>query len=89
MNSDTEELWYKITPETGRELYVHNYYVIHIPFISTNGYSGISPVSVLHDTIEYAENIKKVFCKAAGAGSKCGGCFRGPGEFVPNRRKWI
>ncbi len=63
MNSDTEELWYKITPETGRELYVHNYYVIHIPFISTNGYSGISPVSVLHDTIEYAENIKKFSVK--------------------------
>ena len=63
MNSDTEELWYKITPETGRELYVHNYYVIHIPFISTNGYSGISPVSVLHEHHRVCGKYKKFSVK--------------------------
>lgn len=59
MNTDTGELWYQITPETGQEFYIHNYYMLHIPFISTNGYSGISPVSVLQDTIGYSESIKR------------------------------
>lgn len=51
------ELWYRITPETGPEFYVHNYYVIHVPFISTNGYSGVNPVSVLYDTLKYSDDI--------------------------------
>lgn len=53
------ELWYRITPEKGAEFYVNNYYVIHVPFISTNGYSGVNPVSVLYDTLNYSDNINK------------------------------
>lgn len=59
MDTDSSELWYRILPEKGKEFYVHNYYVIHVPFISTNGFSGINPVSVLFDTLDYAENIQK------------------------------
>lgn len=59
MDEESGELWYRISPEKGSEVYVHNYYVLHIPFISTNGYSGINPVSVLFDTISYSENIQK------------------------------
>lgn len=59
MEKDKGELWYKITPEEGAEFYVHNFYIIHVPFISTNGYSGVNPVSVLHDTLEYSENIEE------------------------------
>lgn len=62
METTSGELWYKIAPEEGTEFYVHNFYIIHIPFISTNGYSGVSPVAVLHDTLEYSENIQ-VFSK--------------------------
>jgi len=51
------ELWYRITPEKGREYFVHNYYVIHVPFLSTNGYTGINPVAVLFDTLSYSDNI--------------------------------
>lgn len=40
-------------------MYVHNYYVVHIPFLSTNGYTGVNPVSVLYDTISYSENIQQ------------------------------
>lgn len=60
MDLDGGELWFRITPQQGgQEYYVHNYYVLHIPFISTNGYAGVNPVSVLYDTLQYAENIQK------------------------------
>lgn len=59
MDQESGELWYRISPEQGNEIYVHNYHVLHIPFISTNGYSGINPVTVLFDTISYSESIQK------------------------------
>lgn len=59
MDTDSGELWYRINPEQGGETFlVHNFHVLHIPFISVNGYSGVNPVSVLHDTLEYADNIQ-------------------------------
>lgn len=58
METNSRELWYRITPEQGKEFYVHGFYVIHVPFISTNGYSGVNPVSVLYDTLSYSENIQ-------------------------------
>lgn len=63
LDDESGELWYQITPEKGPVFYVHNFYVIHVPFISTNGYSGISPVSVLHDTMEYSDNIQTFSAK--------------------------
>lgn len=59
LNEDSNELWYEIRPERGEPYYIHSYYVIHIPFISTNGYSGINPVSVLLDTLQYAGAMRK------------------------------
>lgn len=58
MDRESRELWYCITPEDAESFYVHNYYIIHIPFLSTNGYSGVNPVSVLFDTLDYSENIQ-------------------------------
>jgi len=63
MDQDSGELWYQIQTDKGKVLYVHNWYMIHVPFISTNGYTGVNPVSVLYDTINYAENIQ-AFSKA-------------------------
>ena len=63
LDTDSGELWFRITPEDGNEFYVHNFYVIHVPFISTNGYSGINPVSVLFDTLQYAESIQTFSAK--------------------------
>ena len=59
MDTASRELWYQIQPEMGEAYYIHNYYVLHIPFISTNGYSGINPVDVLFDTLAYSGAIKK------------------------------
>ena len=56
------ELWYRISPDPTRgkssgDFYVHNFYILHVPFISTNGFSGINPISVLHSTLQYADAI--------------------------------
>lgn len=60
METESMELWYRVTPRDGKEqMYIHNYYMIHVPFISTNGYKGISPIAVLQDTLEYAELVQK------------------------------
>ena len=58
MEAESQELWYRITPEFGKEYYIHNYYMIHVPFISTNGYIGVNPVSVLFDTLGYSDKIQ-------------------------------
>ncbi len=58
LEEKSNELWYKITPENGAEYYIHNFYVIHLPFISSNGYSGVNPVSVLFNTLTYQTAIQ-------------------------------
>lgn len=57
-DSDTGELWYKITPDKGEHYFLHSFYVLSVPFISTNGYSGINPVSVLLNTLSYNDEIQ-------------------------------
>jgi HK97 family phage portal protein len=63
LETESGELWYQIQPEEGQAFLVHSYYVLHIPFISTNGYTGISPVSVLLDTLKYADGIQTFSAK--------------------------
>lgn len=58
IEKESKELWWKITPEEGTDFFVHDYYMVHVPFISTNGIGGISPVSVLFDTLSYSEDIQ-------------------------------
>ena len=59
LNEESGELWYRITPEHGESFFIHNYYMVHIPFLSTNGFQGVNPVSVLFDTLNYSEQIQK------------------------------
>ena len=57
LETDSGELWYKIVPETGQAYYLHNFYIIHIPFLSTNGIKGVNPVQVLLNTLLYNDEI--------------------------------
>ena len=59
----SRELWWRVQPDEGSEMYVHDWHMIHVPFISTNGIGGISPVSVLFDTLKYSENIQEFNAK--------------------------
>lgn len=58
LTEDTKELWYRILTEDGREIYLHNFYLLHFQFASASGFSGVNPVSVLFNTLGYADNIK-------------------------------
>lgn len=59
LERESQELWYRVVPEEGSEFYIHNFYMIHIPFISTNGYIGVNPVKVLLNTLKYADDVQK------------------------------
>lgn len=58
LEEGSQELWFKLTPERGAEYFIHNFYIIHVPFISTNGYAGVNPVSVLFNTLSYNDEIQ-------------------------------
>jgi HK97 family phage portal protein len=58
MEEDSRELWYRIGLDDGREIFLHNWYVLHLPFLTSDGYTGINPVSVLYDTLSYSEDIQ-------------------------------
>jgi HK97 family phage portal protein len=58
LETESGELWYRITPENGNIYYLHSFYIIHIPFISTNGIKGVNPVRVLFDTLTYNDQIQ-------------------------------
>lgn len=60
LEKSSNEVWYKVTPDEGKEIYYHSWYIIHIPFISTTGQSkSISPVSVLCNTLDYNEKMQQ------------------------------
>ncbi len=58
MELNTKELYYRVSSDQG-EYILHNSYLIHVRFASANGIIGINPVTVLHDTLSYSDNVKK------------------------------
>ena len=87
METNSRELWYRITPEQGKEFYVHGFYVIHVPFISTNGYSGVNPVSVLYDTLSYSENIQTFSVKQLDQGVNAAIVLEAPANLGETQKK--
>ncbi len=58
MEEDSRELWYQVQLDNGQSLYLHNWYVLHLPFLTSDGIHGVNPVSVLFDTLSYSEDIQ-------------------------------
>lgn len=87
MEQDSGELWYKISPEKGRDYYIHNYYMIHVPFISTNGYSGVNPVSVLQNTMDYSQNIQVFSVKQLDQGVNAAIVLEAPANLGETQKK--
>ena len=87
MERDSGELWYRIVPEAGPEMYVHNYYVLHVPFISTNGFSGVNPVSVLCDTLKYSDSIQAFNVKQLEQGVNAAIVLEAPGNLGEEQKK--
>lgn len=83
------ELWWKIQPDEGPEMYVHDFYMVHVPFISTNGIGGISPVSVLFDTLKYSENIQEFNAKQLEQGVNSAIVLEAPANLGQDQKKAV
>ncbi len=59
-NPETQEVWYTIILDDGRQVTVHNSYVIALHHMSTDGVTGISPIEVLGATLKYDRQIQSV-----------------------------
>lgn len=59
INTDTKELWYRVSTKNGDD-YFHNRHIIEVSHISTDGTNGISPISVLKNTLDYDKTVKEL-----------------------------
>lgn len=87
IDKPTGELWWRIQPDEGQEMYVHDFYMIHVPFISTNGIGGISPVSVLFDTLKYSDNIQEFNVKQLEQGVNSAIVLEAPANLGMDQKK--
>ncbi|MBR0160489.1 MAG: phage portal protein [Oscillospiraceae bacterium] len=87
IEKESKELWWRITPDEGPEFLVHDYYMVHVPFISTNGIGGISPVSVLFDTLRYSENIQEFSAKQLEQGVNSAIVLEAPANLGAEQKK--
>ena len=85
LEEHSKELYYRIQPEGGDAYFIHNIYVIHVPFISTNGITGINPVSVLLDTLQYSENIQKFSIAQLDKGMNAAVVLEAPAQLETHR----
>lgn len=83
----SRELWWKIQPDEGQEMFVHDFYMIHIPFISTNGIGGISPISVLFNTLQYSDSIQEFNSKQLEQGVNSSIVLEAPANLGPEQKK--
>lgn len=58
VEKDSNELYYEIRDEEGIK-YVHNSHIIHVSYMSNDGYNGINPLDVLKNTIDYDIEMKE------------------------------
>ena len=58
METESRELYYRIDCE-GVQNYVHNSHIIDVHGITTDGYTPISPLDVLRNTIDYDREVKE------------------------------
>lgn len=62
IEEESGELWYKVSPGVNAfpktDFYIHNFYMIHVSFLSANGYFGVNPVRVLCNALDYDRDIQ-------------------------------
>ena len=87
IEKESGELWWRIQPDEGAEMYVHDFYMVHVPFISTNGVGGVSPVSVLFDTLKYADNIQEFNVKQLEQGVNSAIVLEAPANLGTDQKK--
>lgn len=75
MDTDTKELWYRISTGDG-ENYFHNSHIISVGHITTDGYSKISPLDVLRNSLDYDREIKQISINQLKNGLNCNLAFK-------------
>lgn len=58
MEKDSRELYYTISKD-GAINYVHSSHIIAVNYVTTDGYTPISPLDVLRNTVDYDREIKE------------------------------
>lgn len=87
LEESSGELWYRVHREGKEDIYLHNWYVIHIPFLSANGMEGINPVSVLNGTLDYAANVQRFSIENISKGINAAVVFEAPANLGDTQRK--
>lgn len=87
MEEKSMELWYRVRPKGAPEFYIHNFYMIHVPFISTNGYMGVNPVSVLCDTLNYSAQMQTFSRELLDKGVNAAVVLEAPAQLGETQRK--
>ena len=58
MEKDTNELYYEVRDVDGIR-YIHNSHIISVNYMSNDGYTGINPLNVLKNTIDFDVEMKE------------------------------
>lgn len=61
---ETGDVWYAIRREDDKVEYVHNWYVIALHHMSTDGLAGIRVLDVLRGSLEYSAQVKTLSLKS-------------------------
>lgn len=59
IDEDTKELWYEVRQKQG-DTYIHSRHIMQFNYMTSNGYTPISPLNVLLNTVNYDIEIKKL-----------------------------
>lgn len=59
LDTDTKELWYRVSQKDG-ETYIHSRHIMQFTYMSNDGYTAISPLQVLKNTVDYDLEIKEL-----------------------------
>lgn len=70
METDTKELYYRIQTGDGPR-YIHSEHIIAVRHITTDGFTPISPISVLKNTISYDKQLKEFSLQQIQEGLNC------------------
>lgn len=59
LDEETKELWYHVRQKQG-ETYIHSRHIMAFNYMTSNGYTPISPLDVLKNTVDYDTEIKSL-----------------------------
>lgn len=59
LDEETKELWYQVRQLQG-DTYIHSRHIMQFNYMTSNGYTPISPLEVLKNTVNYDVEIKKL-----------------------------